>query len=255
MMNMSRKGKGDGRSMMFEDIFDTFLNDRSSNSRSSSSDSITLSKREFQMLKAKGEKFEALVEEHKKVKTWNDQLMKEMDDLKDDARKFKELEEEKEKFLHSLLQVRADFENYKKRQERENSNNKQYVLEGILAKLISHYDDLVRALNLLKMLEGAEGITKGFELILKNFEKIMEEEGIRSMESEGQKFDPYKHEAMMIEEGRDDLPENTIVEVLDKGYFLKSKVLRPAKVKISKKSKLPTLNEKLETNQDYKIKI
>ena len=75
------------------------------------------------------------------------------------------------------------------------------------------------------------------------------------MESEGQKFDPYKHEAMMVEEGRDDLPENTIIEVLDKGYFINSKVLRPAKVKISKKSKLPTLNEKIETNQDYKIKI
>ncbi len=75
------------------------------------------------------------------------------------------------------------------------------------------------------------------------------------MESEGQKFDPYKHEAMMVEEGRDDLPENTIVEVLDKGYFLKSKVLRPAKVKISKKSKLQNLNEKIGINQDNEIKI
>ena len=252
---MSRKGKGDGRSMMFDDIFDSFLGDRGSQTRQRSSDNISISKREYEMLKAKGEKLEALVEEHKKVKTWNDQLMKEMDDLKDDARNFKELEEEKEKFLRSLLQVKADFQNYKKRQERENSNYRQYVLEGVLAKLICHYDDLVRALNLLKMLEGAEGITKGFELILKNFEKIMEDEGIRSMESEGQKFDPYKHEAMMVEDGRDDLPENTIIEVLDRGYFLKSKVLRPAKVKISKKSKLPTLNEKIESNQDYKIKI
>ena len=254
-MNMSRKGKGDGKSMMFDDIFGSFLNERGSASRQRTPDSVEISKQEYQTLKANLEKYEALVEEHKKVKMWNDQLMKEMDDLKEDARKFKQLEEEREKFLRSLLQVRADFENYKKRQERENSNYKQYVLEGILAKLIGHYDDLIRALNLLKMLEGAEGITKGFELILRNFEKIMEEEGIRSMESEGQKFDPYKHEAMMVEEGRDDLPENTIIEVLDKGYFINSKVLRPAKVKISKKSKLPTLNEKIETNQDYKIKI
>jgi molecular chaperone GrpE len=252
---MSRKGKEDGRSMMFEDIFDTYLNERGSNGRQRLQDSITISKREYQMLKAKVENYEALVEEHKKVKTWNDQLMKEMDDLKEDARKFKELEEEKEKFLRSLLQVRADFENYKKRQERENSNYKQYVLEGLLKKLVSHYDDLIRALNLLKMLEGAEGITKGFEIIVRNFEKIMEKEGVRSMESEGQKFDPYKHEAMMVEERRDDLPENTIIEVLDKGYFLNSKVLRPAKVKISKKSKLPILNEKIETNYDNKIKI
>ena len=91
---MSRKGKGDGRSMMFDDIFDSFLGDRGSQTRQSSSDNISISKREYEILKAKGEKFEALVEEHKKVKTWNDQLMKEMDDLKDDARNFKELEEE-----------------------------------------------------------------------------------------------------------------------------------------------------------------
>jgi molecular chaperone GrpE len=254
-MYTQRKGKGDGKSMVFEDFFDTFVKDRGSQTRQRPSDSITISKKEFQILKAKLEKYESLVEEHKKVKTWNDQLLKEMDDLKEDARKFKELEEEREKFLRSLLQVRADFDNYKKRQERENSSYKEYVLDGVLRKLLNHYDDLIRALNLLKMLDGAEGITKGFEIIVKNFEKVLEEEGVRPMDSEGQKFDPYKHEAMMVEEERDDLPENTITEVFDKGYFLNSKVLRPAKVKISKKSKLPTLNEKIDNNQDYKIKI
>jgi len=252
---MSRREEGDSRPVMFEDIFDTFINERGSNGRKRSSENIAIPKKEYQTLKAKVEKYEALVEEHKKIKSWNDQLMKELDDMKEDARKFKEFQEEKEKFLRSLLQVRADFENYKKRQERENSNYKQYVLEGFLKKLVNHYDDLIRALNLLKMLEGADGITKGFEIIIKNFEKVMEEEGVRPMESEGQKFDPYKHEAMMVEEGRDDLPENTIIEVLDKGYFLNNKVLRPAKVKITKKSKLQNLNKKIEINQDNKIKI
>jgi molecular chaperone GrpE len=254
-MYTQRKGKGDGKSMMFEDIFDIFLKDRGSKTRQRPSDNVMISKKEYQELKNGLEKYKMLVEEHKKVKTWNDQLLKEMDDLKEDARKFKELEEEKEKFLRSLLQVRADFDNYKKHQERENSKYKQYVLEEVLRKLVSHYDDLIRALNLLKILEGAEGVTKGFEIIVKNFEKVMEEEGVRPMESEGQNFDPYKHEAMMVEEGRDDLPENTIVEVLDKGYFLNNKVLRPAKVKISKKSKLQNLNKKIEINQDNQIKI
>lgn len=245
---MSRREKGDGRSMMFDDIFDSFINDRGSSGRQRSSENIPITKKEYHTLKTKAEKYEALVEEHKKVKTWNDQLMKELDDMKDDARGFKELQEEKEKFLRSLLQVRADFENYKKRQERENSNYKQYVLESVLKKLVCHYDDLIRALNLMKMFEGAEGIQKGFEIIVKNFEKVMEEEGVRPMDSEGQKFDPYKHEALLIEECRDDLPENTIIEVLDKGYFLNNKVLRPAKVKISKKSKLQNLNEKIGIN-------
>ena len=113
----------------------------------------------------------------------------------------------------------------------------------MLIKLIDHYDDLVRALNLLQMLENVDGIKKGFEIIVKNFDKILSEEGVKSMNSEGEKFDPYKHEAVIVDEGRDDLPENTILEEITKGYYLKDKILRPAKVKISKKSKLKNLIE------------
>ncbi|MFX0138590.1 MAG: nucleotide exchange factor GrpE [Candidatus Hodarchaeota archaeon] len=163
--------------------------------------------------------------------------------MKDDGRKFKELLEEKEKFMNSLLRVRADFENYKKLSERENSRYKSYVMESMLKKLIDHYDDLVRALNLLKTIEDLDGIKNGFELIVRNFEKILTEEGVRPMDSEGEKFDPYKQEAVLVEEGRDDFPENTILEEITKGYYLKDKVLRPAKVKISKQSKLKNLNE------------
>ena len=94
------------------------------------------------------------------------------------------------------------------------------------------------------------GIKKGFEIIVSNFKKILSEEGVEPMNSEGEKFDPYKHEVVMVEEEREDLPENTIIEELEKGYYFNNKVLRPAKVKISKKSKLPNLEE----NQ-VKIKI
>jgi molecular chaperone GrpE len=248
MVFMPRKEKGDMKSMVFEDFFDRGRR---------SPESITISRKKYKVLLAKAEQYEALVEEHKKVKTWNDQLMKELDDMKDDARGFKELQEEKEKFMRQLLQVRADFDNHKKREARENSRYRQYVLEGFLLKLLGHYDDLVRAMNLMKMLNGMEGIRKGFEIVVRNFEKIMEEEGIKPMESDGQKFDPYNHEAMLVEEGRDDIPENTIVEVLDKGYYLCDKVLRPAKVRISKpsrqsgqsnQSKLQDFTKKIEVN-------
>lgn len=231
---MSRKKMG---SMSFEDIFDRFPNRSSYNSRSQSPEKIVISKREFEELKTKAEQYEALVEKHKQVKAWNDQLLKEMDDLKDDARNFKVIEEEKEKFLKSLLRVRADFDNYKRRQNEEGAGYKKYVLEELLRKLTCHYDDLERALNLLKMLQGAEGIRDGFEIIVKNYKKLLEKEGVRQMDSEGKKFDPYKHEALLVEDAREDLPENTILEVLDKGYWLGEKVLRHAKVKISKKSK------------------
>ena len=231
-----RKEMRDIRPMTFEDYFDRFINERGVPRRESNQ--VSISRSDYEHLKAKAEKYEALVEEHKKIKTQNDRLLKELDDMKDDGRKFKELLEEKEKFMNSLLRVRADFDNYKKRSERENSRYKSYVTESMLKKLIDHYDDLVRALNLLKMLEDMDGIKNGFELIVKNFEKLLNEEGVKPMNSEGDKFDPYKHEAILIEEGHDDLPENTILEEISKGYYFKDKVLRPAKVKISKKSKL-----------------
>ena len=241
MVYNSRIKTGDVRPMVFEEYFDRFINERGFSKRPSNQ--ISISKDEYKTLKAKVEKYEALVEEHKKVKTQNDKLLKELDDMKEDARKFKDLEEEKEKFLNSLLRVRADFENYKKRFERENSKYKSYVMEAMLKKLVDHYDDLVRALNLIKMLENMDGIKKGFELIVKNFEKLLAEEGVKPMNSEGEKFDPYKHEVVLVEEGYNNLPENTILEEISKGYYLKDKILRPAKVKIYKKSKLNESNK------------
>jgi len=238
---------GDIRTMSFEEYFERFLNDRGHHGNGSKYVKIT--QEDFKTLKSKVEKYEALVEKHKEVKTQNDKLLKELDDMKDDGRKFKELLEEKEKFLNSLLRIQAEFENYKKRTERDNHNYKTYVLEGFLRKLINHYDDLIRALNLMKVVEGIDGIKKGFELVVKNFEKLMLEEGVKPMNSKGDIFDPYKHEAIMIEEGQENLPENTIIEELERGYYYNNKVLRPAKVKISKQSKLLKLKEKIEINQ------
>jgi molecular chaperone GrpE len=75
-------------------------------------------------------------------------------------------------------------------------------------------------------------------MIVENFEKFLEDEGVKPMHSEGEKFDPYKHEALLVEEN-ENLPENIILEEMDKGYYLNNKVLKPAGVKISKsKSRL-----------------
>ncbi len=218
-----------------EDYFDSFIKEDGFNRRSS--DRVTIE--DYNNLI---QKYELLAEEHKRIKTKNDELLKEIDDLKDDSRKLKQLEEDNKEFLNSLLRVRADFENYQKRTKRENERYKTLVTEKILKKLIQHYDDLIRALNILEVIENGESMKKGFELLVKNFEKLLEEEGVRPMNCEGEKFDPYKQEAMMVEV-RDDLPENTIIEEIDKGYFFNNNVLRPAKVKISKKSDLQNLEK------------
>ena len=229
--------------MVFEDFYDRrSLEDPYSK--------ITISKNEYRQLREIAEKYETLVKKFKDVEAKKSELHRQLEEMRDDGRKLKDLEEKTEKYLNSLVRVQADFENYKKSNHRENERYKMRIKEEILRKLIKHYEDLQRALKILETLENSEQVKKGFEMIMKNFEKILEVEGVREMKCEGQKFDPYKHEAMMVEEDRDDLPESTIVEELEKGYYFNNKILRPAKVKISKRSKLQNLNE----NQ-IKIKI
>ena len=232
---------------MFEDYFDDFLNGRGLSQRS---DRITISKDEYQKLIDIAERYELLASEHKRIKSENDALLKELDDMKDDGRKFKELMEEKEKYFNSLLRARADLENYKKVSERDNERYRSYIMENIMKKLIGHYDDLTRALKVLQTLENSEHIKKGFEMLVHNFEKLLAEEGVKPMNCEGDKFDPYKHEALMVEECEENLPDNIILEELDRGWYYKDKVLKPARVKVSKCKKSMNLK-----NQDENKKI
>jgi len=232
---------GDLKSMVFEDFYDDFFNSR--RSLEDPYTKVTISKEEYRNLKEIAEKYESLVKKFNLVETRKSQLERELEELKDDGRKLKELEEKTEKYLNSLVRTQADFENYKKSNQRENERYRLYVKEKILKELINHYEDLLRASEILENSENGESMKKGFEMIIKNFEKFLEEEGVKPMNSEGEKFDPYKHEALMVEENND-LPENTIIEEIDKGYYLNNKVLKPAGVKISKQKLKLQINQK-----------
>lgn len=205
-------------------------------------DKISISKEEFETLKAKAERFDELEPFYKKVQAKNDRLTQELLDLKEDGRKLKDLRDENEKYLKSLLQIQADFANYKKNADRENQRFKLIFKEAILRKLISHYDDLMRATEMFDFTEESEGTKQGLAIIIKNFEKLLEEEGVKRMDCVGKQFDPYKHEVLMVQES-EDVPENTILEELDKGYHFNDNVLRPAKVIISKNPNLQKISE------------
>jgi molecular chaperone GrpE len=194
---------------------------------------ISISKSDYERLQQIASQHETLLKKFKRIETEKSQLEQEIELLKDDGRRLKQLEEENEKLLNSLLRTRADFENYKRSIDRNNENYRQRLQERIMRKLVKHSEDLTRALKILETLKNAESMKNGFEMILQNFNKILEEEGVRSMNCEGEKFDPFKHEALLVEE-RDDIAENTIIEEIDKGYFINNKILKPAGVKVSK---------------------
>jgi len=194
---------------------------------------IAISKSEYERLQQIAAKHETLLKKFQRIETEKSQLEQEIELLKDDGRKLKKLEEENEKMLNSLLRTRADFENYKRSMDRNNETYRQKVQERIMRKLVKDVEDLTRALKVLETLNIADSIKNGFEMILHNFTKILEEEGVRPMNCVGEKFDPFKQEALLVEE-RDDLPENTIIEEIDKGYFINNTILKPAGVKVSK---------------------
>ncbi|HUW89865.1 MAG TPA: nucleotide exchange factor GrpE [Candidatus Nanopelagicaceae bacterium] len=199
---------------------------------------VTITKEKYKQLLEASEKCEAIVKEYRDIVAKKTELEKQIELLKQDGRKLKELEEKTEKYSNSLLRVQAEYENYRKMNQRENERYELKYKEKLLTKFVKLYEDLTRALKVLNELDLNDSIKKGFEMIITNFQKILEEEGVKPMLSEGEKFDPCKHEALMVEVN-EELPENTIIEELNKGYYLNNKVLRPAGVKISKtKSKL-----------------
>ncbi len=133
-------------------------------------------------------------------------------------------------YTDHLKRLQAEFENYCKRVEKERKEVAGFASEKLIVKLLLVIDDFERALATLK--DVPEQTRKGIEMIFKNLHKILDEERVEPIKSVGQKFDPYKHEVLLQAES--DKPDDIILEELQKGYTMNGKVIRYAKVKISK---------------------
>lgn len=148
--------------------------------------------------------------------------------LKEEADKAKE-------YWDRLLRLQADFENTRKRLEKEKQEFVKFANEGLIFELLNILDDLERAVELAQSQhQDLQTFLKGVGMILAHLYEMLKEYGLRPIEAEGKLFDPHYHEALMQIESKD-LPEHTIVEVLQKGYLLNDRVIRTAKVKVSKK--------------------
>lgn len=135
-----------------------------------------------------------------------------------------------------FLRMQAEFENIRKRQEREKQDFIKFANEGIILELLNVLDDLERTVELAQSKhQDLSAFLKGVEMILAHLYQMLKEYGLKPIEAEGSLFDPNYHEALMQAENKE-LPEHTIIEELQKGYLLNDRVIRTAKVKVSKKS-------------------
>jgi molecular chaperone GrpE len=170
------------------------------------------------------EELEAKIQENEIDLTENKKKLEEKDKI---------IEEQQEKIedYHSQLQrMQADFENYKKRSEKDLSEYIRYANENLILKILDTYEDLGRALKSGNPADLKEGV----EIIYQKLKDTLEGEGLQEICAEGEKFDPFKHEALMVEDHQD-YDNGTVIEELGKGYTLDSKVIKYSKVKVCKK--------------------
>lgn len=143
------------------------------------------------------------------------------------------LNAEKASLFDQLLRRQAEFENYRRRIERERSEIYQRGRDDVLLQFLPVVDNFERALSSLEESEGdAEALRDGVELIHKQFVDALSKFGLKAVEAVGQAFDPHVHEAVTTE-ATDKHKENTVIEEFQRGYKIGDRLLRPAKVKVA----------------------
>lgn len=138
-----------------------------------------------------------------------------------------------EEHVNQLKRLQAEFENYVKRNERERAGIAECAVDHFLTKLLVIVDDFHQALMHIQT-SSKEELAKGMELMFAKLHKLLESEGVRSIDAKGKLCDPNYHE-VILSQITSDVPENTVLEELQKGYVRKDRVLRYTKVKVSKK--------------------
>lgn len=158
-----------------------------------------------------------------------------------DKERIASLEEECLQLRDKYLRFYAEFENYKKRVQKEKEELVKYGNESLLYEILSVLDNLEMALK-HSTNSVSDGLVKGVEITLREFLRITEKFGMTVIPALGRAFDPAVHHAMSQVE-RDDLEDNTVAEEFRKGFMLEDKVLRPSLVLVSKKSSVQVETE------------
>ncbi len=180
----------------------------------------------------KKDKDEMMNEKKQEEKVVTDETENKLLDLK------KELEnknEEIKKLNDSYLRLQADFVNYKKRVEKDKISTIAYANEDLVSGLLPIIDNFERAIDAVE--DKEDSFFQGMEMIYDQLIKFLADNGLEKIEALGKQFDPNYHHAAFMEES-EDVEEGVILEVYQKGYKLKDKVIRPSMVKVAKQKNL-----------------
>ena len=145
---------------------------------------------------------------------------------------FSALQNERDQFFASWKRVQAEFENFRKRQQREAEQSAKYSALPVIRDILPGLDNLRRSLEAAQKGGKLDDLTKGVEMTLKQFEEILGRNDAKAIPSVGQPFDPNLHEAITQMPSADHPPMTVLMEV-ERGYVLHDRVVRPSKVIVS----------------------
>jgi molecular chaperone GrpE len=169
-------------------------------------------------------------DDHEEVKSLKGKLKKKEHELKHQKKENEELKKELSELKDKYLRALAEMDNQRKRLDREKNDFYQFALGDILKDVLSVLDNFERALQSKDQTDG-QSYEEGIELIHKLLLDLIRKRGVTLVEAEGIKFDPTIHQAILTEES-EEVKEPEIGEVLQKGYKINARLLRPALVKV-----------------------
>ena len=168
-----------------------------------------------------------------------------LDDLtKEDILELKKKAVERDTYLDQLLRTKAEFMNYQKRMVKESESTSQFAVQSLILDFLPELDNFDRALKLADSSKDIDKFVEGIKLIEEQLFKVLGKYGVEPIETVGKPFDPNLHEAVMEEENNE-MPHHTIIDEFQRGFLLKERVIRPSKVKVSKK----TIEEEVESDE------
>lgn len=169
------------------------------------------------------------MKEDKDIQEQENQEVKEVNFEEEIAKLNAEINEWKKEYAIKL----ADFENYKKRKDKEFDEFKKYACEDLIVKQLADMDILTRAVQSTNITDDNQNIITGINMVINNMMNNLISVGVEEIVAEGI-YDPYIHQAMLTDNIAEE-EDGKILEVLQKGYRLKGKVIRPSMVKINKR--------------------
>jgi molecular chaperone GrpE len=170
--------------------------------------------------------------------------------LKEDVAK---LQNDCKTYQDNYLRALADFENFRRRTQKELEDFRKFANENLLAELIPVIENFERAFSLEKNTEDNESHIKGIEIAYRQLISVLEKFGLKMYSCLGQEFDPKTCEAVSFIETNDS-PKHTIIKELEKGYLYQDRVIRPARVIVAKPISQPSENQEQTSSTDEQKK-